>query len=99
MDGLNEVTFDDVSSTIHKKSQDLVFLVETKRREEDHGIDISIPGYALHEARRSNLAGDKDGGGIAIYTKLTDGIIFKRHLRDIDDENSYINNERVWLTL
>ena len=72
VDGLNEVTFEDVSSTIVNQHQDVVFLVETKRREEEPGIDITIPGYSLLETRRSNLAKDKDGGGIAVYTKLGD---------------------------
>ena len=75
VDGLNELALEDVTSTVNKRDSDVVFLVETKRREEETGIDISLPGYSLHESRRSNLAGDKDGGGIALYTKLSDGII------------------------
>ena len=100
VDGLNELTLDDVSSTVTSKDSDIVFLVETKRREEETGIDISLPGYTLHEARRSNLAGDKDGGGIALYTKLTDGILFKRHLPNIIDQaDAFVNNERVWMVV
>ena len=100
VDGLNELSLEDVSSTVRLKNSDVVFLLESKRREEELGIDISIPGYALHEARRSNLAGDKDGGGIVCYTKLSDGLMFKRHTPDINDpEASFVNNERMWITL
>ena len=100
IDGLSEVTLDDVSDTVKDRNLDVVFLVESKRREEESVIDAHIPGYALHEARRSNLAGDKAGGGIMVYTKLTDGVLFKRHTPDITDpEDNFINSERVWITV
>ena len=100
VDGLSEVSLEGVTSTVKKKSPDIVFLVETKRREEETGIDISIPGYSLHEAVRSNLAGDKDGGGIALYTKMSDGILFKKHTPDIvDPSDAFVNNERMWVTV
>ena len=79
VDGLNDVSREDVSDTIKLKKIDVVFIVESKRREEEIGIDISIPGYAVHEAKRSNLAEDKDGGGLVCYTKLGDGLLFQRH--------------------
>ena len=77
VDGLSEATLEDVKSTIRVKSPDIVFLIETKRREEEeNGTDISIPGYRVREVRRSDLANDKDGGGIAVYTRLSDGLLF-----------------------
>ena len=85
VDGLNEITLEDVSGTIREKNQDIVFLLETKRRAEEIGIDISIPGYSFHEAKRSSLAG---------------GLLFKRHTPDIKNaEDYFVNTERLWMTL
>ena len=69
VDGLSEATLEDVKTTVRLKTPDLVFLVETKRREEDTGSDINIPGYKLYENLRSDLVNDKDGGRIAVYTR------------------------------
>ena len=49
VDGLSEATLEDIKNTVSIKTPDLVFLVETKRREEDNGIDVNIPGYRLYE--------------------------------------------------
>ena len=100
VDGLNETSLADVQDTVNKQRHDVVILLETKRRAEEIGIDIAIPGYSLHEARRSNNAGDRDGGGIAVYTKLGDGLLFKRHTPNIADPDcAFVNNERVWVTV
>lgn len=100
VDGLGEVTFEDIKTTIKLKNPDIVYLVETKRRHEDTAIDISIPGYTLHEVRRSDDANDKDGGGIAVFTKLTDGILFKHHTPDITGHDAaFVANERLWITV
>ena len=64
-----------------------MILLETKRRLEECDIDVTIPGYSVHEALRSNVAEDKDGGGIALYTKLSDGLMFKRHTPDINQSS------------
>ena len=99
-DGLGAGTFEDVKATIRRKQPDLCVLLETKRRLEDVGSDISIDGYALTEIQRSDVAGDRGGGGIAFYTRQGDGLVFHRHTPDIDDENlSFVNNERFWVTL
>ena len=99
MDGLSEVTLEDVASTVRRRNLDVVCLVETKRREEQTCIDISLPGFSLREARRSNISEDKDGGGIAVYTRLTDGVLFKAHTPDIlDPAHSFLRNERMWQT-
>ena len=100
VDGLGDVTFEDIKTTINLKNPDIVYLVETKRRHEDTAIDISIPGYNLHEVRRSDIANDKDGGGIAVFTKLTDGIVFKHHTPDITGQGAaFVANERLWITV
>ena len=77
VDGLGPGTFDDVVSTVRMKNPDLCVLLETKRRLEEVGLDIEIDGYDLTEINRSDLANDRDGGGIAFYTKQSDGLIFK----------------------
>ena len=100
VDGLSEATLEDVKNTVSIRTPDLVFLVETKRREEDNGIDVNIPGYRLYENLRSDVANDKDGGGIAVYTRLGDGILFKLHTPDIvDPEAAFVAKERVWVTV
>ena len=100
VDGLNEVSIEEVKTTVHTKKPDVVVLLETKRRTESCDVDVNIPGYSLHEARRSDAAGDRDGGGIALYTRLGDGLVFNLHNPDIIDKNdSFVNSERVWVTV
>ena len=100
VDGLNDVTFEDIKNTVDLKKPDMVFLVETKRRCESTNNDINIPDYTLHEACRSDIANDKDGGGIAVFTKVSDGIVFKRYTPDIPDPHAaFVANERVWITV
>ena len=100
VNGLNEASLSNIESIINTNRPDVIFLLETKRRIEENGLDITVPGYSVHEARRSNNAGDRDGGGIAVYTRLGDGILFKQHTPDITDQaNAYVNSERVWITV
>ena len=101
VDGLSEATLEDIKVTVSVKSPDIVFLIETKRREEEEtGIDISIPGYRVREVRRSDLANDKDGGGIAVYTRLSDGLLFRDHTPNITDPAAaFVANERAWVTV
>ena len=100
VNGLNEVSLANVDSVIDTHSPDVVVLFETKRRVEELGIDISMTGYNVHKTRRSNNAGDRDGGGIAVYTKLGDGLLFKHHKPDIaNHDNAFVNSERLWVTI
>ena len=100
VDGLSETKFEDVTSTVLSTSPDVFFLLETKRREEEIGIDISIPGYELSEIKRSDLSGDRAGGGIAVYTKATQGLLFKHHNPAIESVDlEFVQNERFWLTI
>ena len=100
VDGLSPSTFEDVQSVIDKKSLDVCILLETKRRHEEIGTDITIPGYDDKEIRRSDTAEDKGGGGIAYYTKQSDGILFREHSPPIADPSlHYIRTERFWITV
>ena len=100
VDGLSASTFEDVQSVIDRKSLDVCILLETKRRHEEIGTDITIPGYDVKEIRRSDTADDKGGGGIAYYTKQSDGVLFREHSPPIADPAlHYIRTERFWITV
>ena len=100
VDGLNEASLNNVEDVIGSQKPDVVILLETKRRLEDPDSDISVPGYSVYESRRSDNAGDRDGGGIAAYTKQSDGLLFKHHKPDIaDPSRAFVNSERVWITV
>ena len=100
VDGLNESSFADVKNVLSNKSPDICILLETKRRLEEDGFCLDIPGYDVSEHRRSDLAGDKGGGGIAVFTKKADGLTFGDHDPDLHDpEHAFVRNERVWKTV
>ena len=99
VDGLSPSSLEDVSDACRRQSLDICLLLETKRRYEDVGDDIAIEGYTVREVRRSDAANDRGGGGLAIYTKQTDGILFKEHSPNIADPAlHYVRNERYWIT-
>ena len=100
IDGLSDAKLEDITATVLSRSPDLFFILETKRRLEEIGTDISVPGYDVTEIRRSDLSGDRSGGGIAVYTKNTAGLLFKRHTPAITHADlEYVQNERFWYTL
>ena len=100
VDGLTDASLADVASFASRISPDIFVLLETKRRTEDIDSDISIDGYEHTEIRRSDLAGDKSGGGIAFYTKTSGGVLFKRHTPNIAHKDlEYVQSERFWVTV
>ena len=100
VDGMSEASLVNVESVVGTHKPDVVFLLETKRRAEEDGMDMSLLGYDVHEARRSNNAEDREGGGIAVYTKLSDGLLFKQYKPDIlDPGKALVNSERMWITV
>ena len=99
VDGLSPSTLEDVRSALHMKSLDVCILLETKRREEEGDSDISVPGFNVHEVRRSDAANDRGGGGLAYYTRQSDGILFKDYSPPITDPAlHYVRKERFWIT-
>ena len=97
VDGLSHSTLEDVRDALDRKRLDFCVLLETKRRSEDIGLDISLDGYSVQEVRRSDTSGDRSGGGIAVYTKKADGIIFQDYHPVIEDKDChFVNKERVW---
>ena len=97
VDGLSYDSFVDVCDFVDQTSPDVVFLLETKRREEHLGFDISLSGYDVFEVKRSDTEGHKGGGGIACYTKRTEGLNFERHRPEVPAQLDYVNYERVWI--
>ena len=99
VDGFSPSALEDVKAAVRMKSLDVCVILETKRRYEEVGSDIGIPGYNVREIRRSDAADDRGGGGLAYYTKQSDGILFKEYLPPIADPAlHYVRNERFWLT-
>ena len=98
IDGLSDAKLADVQKFATKVKPDIFLVLETKRRQEDIGSDITVDGYDHTEIRRSDAAGDKAGGGIAYYTRSSGGILFKRHSPTIMHKDlEYVQNERFWI--
>ena len=100
VDGLSEGTLADVKSVLSRRKPDVCVLLETKRRLEEGGLCIDIDGYDLSETKRSDMAGDKGGGGIAIYTRKVDGLLFRDYDPDLTNpDNAFVRKERTWKTV
>ena len=100
VNGLTAAALADVKDVLSRKQPDICCLIETKRRLEDDGLCLDITGYDVTEYRRSDMAGDRGGGGLAIYTRKVDGLVFKDHDPDIaDPAHSFVRNERAWKTV
>ena len=95
VNGLDLPSLSYVRSTLTENPVDLCILLETKRRNPEPGYSIDVDGYNVEEVNRSDTAGDKGGGGIAIYTKK--GMIFTEHHPKIENpDHIFVRNERVW---
>ena len=75
VDGLSEVKLVDGADFAAQVSPDFFVLLETKSREEQLASDIEINGYDVSEVRRSNAAGEKQGGGLAYYATLVTQVV------------------------
>ena len=62
VDGLSDTSLADVQDFVANNSPDVVFLLETKRRMEELGTDITIDDYDHFEVKRSDVSKDKQGG-------------------------------------
>ena len=99
-DGLGTTTWEDVKTAVEKQRLDLVFLLETKRRDDEVNELLELPGYKSIESLRSSENGDKMGGGIAVLCKLKEGLVFKSYDPDISDKQSaFVRKERQWVTV
>ena len=75
VDGLTLSSLEDIRGVLELKKPDVCVILETKRREEEVGLEARIDGYSLTEIRRSDTANDRHGGGIAYYTRQVDGLV------------------------
>ena len=95
VNGLSTSSVNDIQATVEAKKVDLVSITETKFRLEESPDHHVIPGYKFFEARRSNVAEDKGGGGILVYYR--EGLSVKKHSPLINSQMSaFVNNERLW---
>ena len=99
--GFDEVTEHDTMDLIRNQKPEIVGILETHLREEDGSRNVDIPkGYSKIEVRRSDLADDKDGGGIMVVYKNAQGLkIEYKNLKIRNKENDFVEKERVWVTV
>ena len=97
--GFNDVTRQDVINLTKTQRPEVIGVLESKLREEQGDV-CEIPGYSTVDIRRSDLAGDKKGGGILVFTREIDGLIFKHKKFTIKSkEKQFVQKERVWVTV
>ena len=96
--GFSELTENDVREVMRSQKPGLVGLLETKLRQEDGVREVEMPGYDVVDIRRSDLAGDKEGGGILVYSRQGGGIKYREKVFKIrKKENKHVASERVWI--
>ena len=96
--GLTQSSLADIKAALDRRKVDIAVIVETHHRLEQTFNECSIGEYKHFEARRSDVAEDKQGGGILIYCKTSQGLMFKKYSPSIDDDNLvFVNNERLWI--
>ena len=96
--GFDDITEYDTLNLIKSQKPEIVGILETHHREEDTKM-IKVPGYRTLETRRSDLAGDTEGGGIMVFMKETSGVkIGVKRFKIKNKELEYVNKERMWVT-
>ena len=100
VDGLTDASLTDVKDVLFRKKPDLCVLLETKIRLEEEGPCLDVPGYDVSQRHRSDAAGDRGGGGIAIFTRKRDGLVFRSYDPDIENPaHVFVRTERAWTTV
>ena len=61
-DGWSEMSENDTRELARTQKPGLIGILETKLRREDGSREVEIPEYDVVDVRRSDLAGDKEGG-------------------------------------
>ena len=98
VNGYSETTAKDVEDALSSQDVDVMCIVETKKRLEDRD-KIKMNGFDVHETRRADVDNDKQGGGLAVFTRKKDGIVFKRYNPEIKEEtHAFVDKERLWVT-
>ena len=100
VDGYDDSSRVEVVDYMNKRRPDCMGLVETKLRQEEMENDaLDVPGYKRFESRRSDLAGDRGGGGIMMYVRTKEGLRWKEHSPKVDKENREVEKERKWMIM
>ena len=99
--GFDALTEHDTVNLIKSQKPEVVGILETHLREEDGTRKVNTPeGYSKIEVRRSDLADDKDGGGIMVIYKRAQGIkIEQKNLKIRKKENIFVEKERIWVSV
>ena len=93
--GKSEQTIEDLKQIVVLQDLDVLCLVETHVRAEDKE-GVKLEGFDSHESRREGA--EKKGGGLAILTRVKDGIVFARHKPRISTGRlAYVDRERLWV--
>ena len=96
--GYDELSEHDTRNLIKSQCPDVVGILETHLRMED-GREPEMEGYSSVEVRRSDLAGDKKGGGILVFVKQTENVKYEeKKFRIRRQGNQLVQKERVWIT-
>ena len=96
--GWSEISENDTRELARSQRPGLIGVLETKLRQEDGGREVEIPDYDVVDVRRSDLAGDKEGGGILVYARQTGGVRYREKKFKIRKKgNKHVQNERVWM--
>lgn len=100
VDGLSQISMEDVKNSVVCKDIDIVVLLETHFRAEQTLFHHKMNDFKFFETRRSDVAGDKQGGGIIVYCKVSEGLQTRVYKPDIESRAlSFVNNERLWVTV
>ena len=97
VNGLTESSIHDLTNAAEDRNVKVICCTETHFRKEQNQIHHSIPGFNMFETRRSDVSGDKAGGGIIVYCR-DNGPLYKLHNPTIQNPMSaFVNNERMWV--
>ena len=96
--GWSEMSENDTKELARSQRPGLIAVLETKLRQEDGDRDVEIEDYDVVDVRRSDLAGDKEGGGILVYARQKGDVRYReRKFKIRKKENRHVQNERVWM--
>ena len=97
-DGWSEMSENDTRELARTQKPGLIGILETKLRQEDGSRNVEIPEYDVVDVRRSDLAGDKEGGGILVYSKQAGNVKYRERTFKIrKKEHRHVQTERVWM--
>ena len=92
--GLSQSSLSDIKVALERKKSRCCHC----SRNASSFTECSIDDYKVFETRRSDVAEDKCGGGISVYCKTSEGLMFKRFSPIIEEENLvFVDKERLWI--